>query len=90
MAQPSPNDLLTASELRALYDAFTNDALMAGLRKVFQWESREESESMEAEALRASPNIGKIIQHAACTRQAREFQRIIELRVQTLTPQGQR
>ena len=90
MAQPNPSELLTGAELQALNEAFHNDALMSGLRKLMGWESVIQGESMENEALTPNPNVGRIIQYAARKRAAREFQQILQGRISVLTPQGQR
>jgi hypothetical protein len=87
MAQPSPFDMLNTAELLALREALMNESLMSGLRKIFDFDHRLHSESMENEALSVEPNVHRIIQFASKSRSAQEIFITIKARMHTLTPQ---
>ena len=86
MAEITQADMLTAAELLALRDALMNEPLVSALQKVFHFDGKMHSESMENEALAAEPNVNRIIQSAARSRSSRELLMTLKTRMGTLTP----
>lgn len=87
MAQPNAGDMLTAEELYLLNDLLVNRPLMGALEKVFAYDQKVQSESIENEALTNEPSVNRIIQLAARKRASKEFRYTIESRMKTLGPQ---
>lgn len=73
MATPTQSEMLTGAEAHELTQMFANEVLMSGLQKVLNWEQKLQHESTENEALKADPNIYRILQSASRARTAREF-----------------
>ena len=70
-----------------MVEAMSNEHLLNGLRKIFEFDARMHGESAENEALGAAPNTNRIIQHAVRQRASREFALTIKTRLPVLTQQ---
>jgi hypothetical protein len=85
MPQPYQTEILTASELLAIREALANAALMTGLSKIFEFDSRYHAESARNESLSVEPNLSRIIQYSARTLASHEWLTTIKVRMEVLT-----
>lgn len=85
MPRLSPADMLTTPEVLALREALSREDFVIGFSKVLAYDARLQADGMKDEALKAEPNLERIVQFASRMQVAQEFVTMLKNRIEALT-----